>query len=343
MNRKTWITALWGIAILLLGIAILLFNFGVFEAYALYGAYAVAAVLSLGGLAFLIALVFNTERWVLTIPGFTLLSLGVVVFLSTLDTIAPEYMGALFLIGLALGFLVLFLSNRQERWWALLQACIVAVVALVGVGVGVLPVEQLGSLLFGGLGLSFLLLYLVGGNHKVFAWTLIVAAVLLIFAAALLAASFGTESLVVRLWPILLVLIGGFILARAITGRAAPASPEPTPIVPAEVIEGTVVTAGASTEPAQIIRPEGFSVAEPLPYLEPQPVVNSTTPSPEPEISPEERLPPATAAPEDEAEGQTETSTVSMPDDLAAFDASDPAAALDALLEASQKVESDEA
>ncbi len=95
MNRKTWISALWGIAILLLGIAVLLFNFGVFDAYALYGAYTVAAVLALGGLAFLIALVFNTERWVLTIPGFTLLSLGAVVFLSTLDTFPPEYMGAL--------------------------------------------------------------------------------------------------------------------------------------------------------------------------------------------------------------------------------------------------------
>jgi len=122
MNKQKITTGLWGLLIIILGVGALAYNFGALDQYKLITAYIVAALLAVMGAAFLLAIAFQRENWFYVIPGFSLLSLGGMVYLTTLENVKPEWLGALFLGGIALGFLVIFLKNRQERWWALLQA-----------------------------------------------------------------------------------------------------------------------------------------------------------------------------------------------------------------------------
>ncbi|RME82288.1 MAG: hypothetical protein D6775_11360, partial [Caldilineae bacterium] len=75
-------SALWGLLLLALGGLVLLYNFGLLDAYKLMAAYSVSVVLALVGVAFLVLIVFRQERWMFVLPGVSFLTLGAVVYLS---------------------------------------------------------------------------------------------------------------------------------------------------------------------------------------------------------------------------------------------------------------------
>ncbi|MCO6453612.1 MAG: hypothetical protein J5I90_22710 [Caldilineales bacterium] len=303
MSRRT-ITALVALAIILLGAIGLLYNFGLLADYLDLAAYIAAGLLAATGLAFLVLLVFQQDRWLYAVPATSFLALGSIVYLATLENIEPAWLAALFLAGIAAGFLLLFISNRRERWWALLQAGTIGVIALVGLGIGV-PAESealIGAALFGGFAVSFLLVFLLAGDMRRFLWALIMAAALAIFAMTILMISLGEQNLVIRLWPILLILIGAYMIVRVITGRGR-AQPG-TPSLPAEDLE-VVTPEPVANEPARIVRQD-------------RPASPADEPRPAPAATPEPAADP-------------------LPPDLPALDPNDPAASLDALLEASRK------
>lgn len=311
MKRNQMNTLLWSILLLLLGITGLLYNFGVLDPYKIYTAYAITALLALAGLGFLVAILLQPQRWAFTIPGFSLLALGGVVYLTTVGTVAPHWLGLLFLGGVVLGFIVLFFSDRTQRWWALLMAGLIT--SMGGVGWATISMMApdtdrfsafiLGALLFGGFAFSFLLLYLFAGNRRRFLWALVMTGVLGAFALMLLGEGLGgNESVIVKLWPALLILLGAFFVSRLFTGRVQPRIQ--APVVPAEQLEKAGAGATPAEEaPAQIVRPAPASSSEP---------------EPTPEVEPQ------------------------LPDDLQNVSLEDPGAALDALLEASQKDASNE-
>lgn len=327
MNRKSLNTLFWGVLLLAIGIIGLLYNFGVLDDYKLMTTYIVAGLLALAGIGFLVIVVFQQERWLYAIPGTSFLALGSVVYLSTLEVVDPVWLGAIFLAGIAAGFLLLFLSNRKERWWALLQAGTIItigvagllVVQLVQADTSALTEALLGASLFGGFAISFLLLYLFGGDHRKFAWALIMAGALAIFAAFLMATSYGENNLIVQIWPAVIIVIGLVVLARLFTGRAASEKqPAAVPMVPVEVMDEKELGTGQGSEPARIVRPD-----HPAGTTEPY----SPPPLPAPEPAPDAIPAPEPASPSDAA---------AMPAELTSFDPDDPEAALDALLKASQ-------
>lgn len=258
MNRNMFPSVLIGLLLILLGVAGLLFNFGVLDAYKTLIAYVMAGLLAIAGAAFLATLVLQRDRWLYVIPGISFLSLGAIVYLSTVQTVKSVWLGALFLGGIAVGFLVLFLSNRQERWWALLQAGTIGVIAAVGLGLGV-PEESrhlLGAALFGGFAISFLLLFLLGGNPNRFVWALIMAAVLAVFAVTLLSAGYGDQNIIFQLWPILLILPGLFLLVRAPGRRLAPQPAAPIQPAPNQRQAAPLPPIETTPGPARIVRPD---------------------------------------------------------------------------------------
>ncbi len=299
MNQKNLNTTFWGLLLLAIGIVGLLYNFGALDQYKLMTTYIIAGLLAVAGLAFLIIIVFQQERWLYAIPGTSFLALGSVVYLTTLDTIDPIWLGALFLAGIAAGFLILFLSNRREHWWALLQAGTIVTIGVAGLLViefiqpdtNALTEALLGASLFGGFSLSFLLLYLFAGDFRRFLWALIMAGALAVFAVSLVGASYGEDNMIVRLWPVVLIVLGMAVLARLFTGRPTTDKRPPAPTVPAEVLEAKELGAGRGAEPA------------PLPAPAPNPVS-------EPDAEP-------------------------LSTEIASFDPNDPEAALDTLLKAS--------
>jgi hypothetical protein len=285
--------------------------------------YIIAGLLALAGVGFLIIVVFQQERWLYAIPGTSFLALGSVIYLSTMDAVDTIWLGAIFLAGIAAGFLLLFLSNRRERWWALLQAGTIItigvagllVIQLVQVDTSAFTEALLGGSLFGGFAVSFLLLYLFGGDHRKFAWALIMAGALAIFAAFLMAASYGESNVIVQIWPAVLIVLGLLVLSRLFTGRPAEIRPA-APVLPVEVLDEKELGVGQGAEPARIVHPD-------QPEGTAQPYKPSPLPAPAPDPVPEPE--PAPAADADP-----------LPSELASFDPDDPEAALDALLKASQ-------
>ncbi len=268
MNKQKITTALWGLLILILGVGALAYNFGVLDDYKIITAYIVAALLAVMGVAFLLAIVFRRENWFYVIPGFSLLSLGGMTYLTTLENVKPEWLGALFLGGIALGFLVIFLRNRQERWWALLQAETIIIIALIGLGLGIpeSATKLVGAILFGGFAASFFFVWLFSGHRGRFLWALILAGVLAIFAVAIFTS--GQSQFALLLWPVLLLLLGLFLISRVFVsgGKKQP------PAVPLESL-----TPSPDSEPAQEDAPAKIQLPDaiqPRPAPEPEPAAD---------------------------------------------------------------------
>jgi hypothetical protein len=273
MNKQKITTALWGLLIIILGVGALAYNFGALDDYKIITAYIVAALLAVMGAAFLLAIAFQREQWFYVIPGFSLLSLGGMVYLTTLENIKPEWLGALFLGGIALGFLVIFLRNRRERWWALLQAETILIIALVGIGLGIPAgaTKLVGAILFGGFAVSFFFVWLFSGHRGRFLWALILAGVLAVFAIATLAS--GQSQLVLLLWPVLLLIIGLFLIARVFSSDG---KPQPQAVSIEEAPPAAVSEANQEEEgPAQIQLPDTMQPRPaPAPESIPEPALD---------------------------------------------------------------------
>ncbi len=123
--------------------------------------------------------------------------------------------------GIALAFLVIYASDREERWWALIPFGSVTVMVVV-ILFGARPETStalLGAVLFGGMGLVFFLIYALARERQRFGWALVPTAALGVMALVALAgyAPQATPALAdtARLWPVLVVLFGLVLLGYA--------------------------------------------------------------------------------------------------------------------------------
>jgi hypothetical protein len=207
--RRVNSAAIIGIFLVLLGVLLLLESLG-----ALPGGWevALAAVFLLGGLGFLWAFATDREWWWASIPGMALVGIGLLIGYGAL---APEEPGGvaagLFLGSLGVGFLLVYLRNRQA-WWAIIPCGVMITLALV---TGLESESELGvgGVFFLGLALTFLVVYLVPNPEGRMTWALIPAAVLGIMGFLILAAA---VQLIGFLWPLALVVVGAYLLFRAL-------------------------------------------------------------------------------------------------------------------------------
>jgi hypothetical protein len=169
-------------------------------------------VFLLGGLGFLWAFATDREWWWASIPGMALVGIGLLIGYGAL---APEEPGGvaagLFLGSLGVGFLLVYLRNRQA-WWAIIPCGVMITLALV---TGLESESELGvgGVFFLGLALTFLVVYLVPNPEGRMTWALIPAAVLGIMGFLILAAA---VQLIGFLWPLALVVVGAYLLFRAL-------------------------------------------------------------------------------------------------------------------------------
>lgn len=176
------------------------------------GALLWAAVFLVGGLVFLLVFVLDREEWWALIPGFVLLSLGVLVGASELlPGLEGGWMGAFFLGGLGLAFLAVFLA-RRDFWWAIIPGGALLTLALVAGLADTLAGELVGGILFLGLALTFGVLSLVPTPEGRMKWALIPAAILLVLALIVFAST--GSALFTYLWPAALILAGLYLLIR---------------------------------------------------------------------------------------------------------------------------------
>lgn len=236
MLRRIQSRVLWGLLLIGGGTLFLLQNLGVVpQGLELFWAlaFAVAAVL------FLIPFVASPANWWASIPGFGLLGLATLVAYGRLAPAARnDWGGSLFLGMLGAGFIAVYL--RQPRhWWALIPGgslvSLGAVAALGNFGRSDLG----GTVFFFGLGMTFALLAVLPGPPANRRWPLYPALSLLLLA---LIVSVPGERFVMIAWPVLLILVGLFLLVRrprrappdrvASPGAGPVSSPESAPAAP---------------------------------------------------------------------------------------------------------------
>jgi hypothetical protein len=214
----------WSAFLFLAGLFLLLKNLAVFGPW---GEAAWGGLFALAGLGFLIWFVFDSSRWWRVIPGFMLASIGVEILLAWRGVALGDWRGALVMFGLALGFWTVLIVQR-DHWWAAMPAGILTVLgALTGLQARLGELAWL-TLFFLGLGLVFLLLYLVRFGQTDMHWAGVPAAALLLLGLVTLVSTLAVTGVIAQWWPILLVVGGlglaiGSLLSKPATSPSPPA------------------------------------------------------------------------------------------------------------------------
>ena len=205
-----------GLLLLGLGVLILLQNLGVLQAGTSFEAILFGTAFILGGFAFLAVLFTNRTNWWAAIPGITLCSIGVLILVSALLPVIGELIGgAIILGGIALSFWVIFFLDTRN-WWAIIPGGTLLTLAAITV---LLPSLTGGNglivpgVLFTGLGLTFALLGIMRVGQGRWAWPWIPAAILIIMGVLFALSAYNLSQTV---WPVALILLGLFLVFRAV-------------------------------------------------------------------------------------------------------------------------------
>ncbi len=180
--------------------------------------YVLSGMLLVGGIAFAWFYVANRSNWWQFIPSCTCLSLAAMLYMTTLPSFNPRLSAAVLLWGMAISFLLVYVTDPRDRWWGIVMAGLMFVLGLITfVSSSDIAIELLGGILFGGLGLVFLYLFLQGDKSH-FWWAPIPGVVMLLYG---LFAFMHTRSepwladYWTTWWPGILVALGIFVIVSA--------------------------------------------------------------------------------------------------------------------------------
>ena len=204
----------WGLLLIAGGVLFLLQNLALLpESAPLW-----AVIFGAGGLYFIAVFFSGSGYWWAAFPGFAMIGLSAAVYIAELSRIPDEAAGAAFLGMASLSFFAIYLRTRMH-WWPLIPAG--ALLSLTGVVV----VEMLNApfsdelipvVLFGGLALTFFIIYIAPSDAARARWAVWPAVALLGIG---LIAGAGTFQLMNFVLPILLIALGAAILLRSFSGR----------------------------------------------------------------------------------------------------------------------------
>lgn len=170
-------------------------------------------LLFLVAFSFLIVYLTDTRRiWALLVAYATGV-IGIAPILAIGGNDAAAWFGPLFLFAVALPFLVVYFRSR-ERWWAVIPAGILTVlavvsgIALLGPALSAQQGAYMSALTLGGVALVFAVLWLRHGQL----WARVVTLVLAVLAiASVFLVGFSDV-----FWPVGLLLAGGYLLFTAL-------------------------------------------------------------------------------------------------------------------------------
>jgi len=105
---------------------------------------------------------------------------------------------------------------RRDFWWAVIPGGTLVTLAVVAALGEVIPGEAVGGIFFLGLAATFGLVYLLPTPQGRMKWAWVPALVLGIMGLLLIVTLGGWINI---LWPIALILVGGYVLYRAFVAR----------------------------------------------------------------------------------------------------------------------------
>lgn len=240
-------TLLWAAGLVLTGLLLLLFNFDVLASLEPIPQFVLAALFATGAAGFFLGYFASKQDWARLIPAWTLLALAAMSLTSTLSALDQRVTVSLLFIGLAIAFANIYLLDRGQFWWAVIPGGIMLVIGIViALSARIVRAETLATLLFVGMGLVFLALYWLAGRPRHW-WALVPGSVLLVFGLFIFSLDNGETNGVLRLWPLLLIVIG---LIVGVSGyRTRPAERMQVNSAPAS---GKRLTGAETQAPAQL-------------------------------------------------------------------------------------------
>ncbi|HEX2979383.1 MAG TPA: hypothetical protein VHO48_03860 [Anaerolineaceae bacterium] len=195
---------LWGVLLVIGGLAFLLQNLGIIE----FGGSIFGVLFLLAGLGFLAVLINQPEQWWAVFPGIILADLGTIILLGVFaPRLAEKINGPVFLAGISLCFWIVYLLQRQQ-WWAIIPGGVMLTLAVVSGVAEYFGGIETGGIFFLGLGLTFAVLSLVPTPQGRLRWALIPAGVLLLMGIIL---SAFTASILNYVWAIGLIGAGLYL------------------------------------------------------------------------------------------------------------------------------------
>ena len=182
-------------------------------------------VLGLPALVFIYIFLRDKKSWWAAIPGFTLLGPTGTVIVDQLfrngifdwsGKVAADAGGSLFLAGISLGFLAIYIRTAFREWWAIIPAGVMLTLAVVALSDPFVHSDIQGGIFMMGLGLTFGLVYLIPTPRGQMRWAIMPAGIL--FAIGVLGIIAST-ALIDFVWPLVLILLGGYILIKGFRSR----------------------------------------------------------------------------------------------------------------------------
>ena len=199
----------WGLLLIAGGVLFLLENLNVLPENApmwaiIFGGF---------GLYFLAIFITSSAHWWAAFPAFSLLGLAGTLVVAEMTSLPDELAGTTFLGMIGLSFFFIYI-RRRDHWWPLIPGG--ALLSLAGVvytsTVGGASGELIPTVLFGGLALTFLVLYIAPSRANRAAWAIWPAGALLALTLIVSAAAYDLARF---LLPIILIVVGAAILLRS--------------------------------------------------------------------------------------------------------------------------------
>jgi hypothetical protein len=207
-NRRFLISLTGGILLLVIGVLLLLSNLDIvtLDLESLIGPLLVG-----GGLIFILVFITNTDAWWALIPGFTLIGVGINIFMSPwLGENEGRVTAAIFFGSIGLPFLLIYISNHR-LWWALLPGGVLLTIAVTQL----VPDSPalMGGIFFLGLAITFGLLYLLPKPSGKLKWALYPAGILLLVGIFI---TLEATNLLAYIGPLVLLAFGVYVIVRAL-------------------------------------------------------------------------------------------------------------------------------
>lgn len=207
-KRRLLFSIVGGVLLIAAGVISLLANLGVLT---LNWEMLIGPMLAVGGLVFLLVFISNSDEWWALIPGFILVGVGINIFMGHfMGTVASNISGAIFLTFVGLPFIMIYLFHHNH-WWAIIPGGVLLTLAGMNLVTNNPALE--GGLFFLGLAVTFGLVYLLPKPSGRLKWALYPAGIMLLVG---IISVLGATNLLGYIGPLALLIIGGYVLYRAI-------------------------------------------------------------------------------------------------------------------------------